>query len=174
MCQTFSSAKKVKCHWYEAAEQNIHAQKKKNNQMIFHPRTAFSEKNSHCIIWDIPAEVPFTLNTASFATFHQYKRTHCRNCDFCIKVNSSCNCNWLPPTQGHSLWTSRSPCSRLTLSMPYWTPLENNSSIGNFQGTGFEKTKSMSLVATTHIICHSYEKAIIHRWGWFVILKVTE
>lgn len=147
---------------------------KKNNQMIFHPRTAFSEKNSHCIIWDIPAEVPFTLNAASFATFHQYKRTHCRNCDFCIKVNSSCNCNWLPPTQGHSLWTSHSPCSRLTLSMPYWTPLENNSSIGNFQGTGFEKTKSMSLVATTHVICHSYEKAIIHRQGWFVIFKVTE
>lgn len=97
-----------------------------------------------------------------------------KNCNFYIKVNSSCNCNWLPPTQGHSLWTSRSPYSRLTLSMPYWTPLENNSSIGNFQGTGFEKTKNVSLVAATHIICHSHKKAIIHRQGWFVIFKVTE
>lgn len=34
------------------------------------------------------------------------------------KVNSSCNLNWLPPTQGHSLWTSHSPYSRLTLNTP--------------------------------------------------------
>lgn len=115
----------------------------------------------------IPAEVPFTFNITSFGTFCQYKWAHCKSCNLRIKDNSSCNWNWLPPTQGHSLWTSHSPYSRLTLNMPYWTPLENNSSIGNFQGTGCEETKSISLVAATHIICHS----VIHRVFFLLLLK---
>lgn len=89
------------------------------------------------------------------------------------KLNSSCNQNQLPPTQEHSLWTSHSPCCRLTLNMPYWTPLENNSSIGNFQGTGCEKTKNISLAAATHIICHSLKRTVIHRGFFPSLLKST-
>jgi len=55
--------------------------------------------------------------------------------------------------------------------MPYWTPLENNSSTGNFQGTGCEETKNISLVAATHIICQSFERAVIHRGFFFLLLK---
>lgn len=102
--------------------------------------------------------IPF--NTTSSSTFCHCKRAHCKSCNLRIKVNSSCNWNCIPPTQGHSLWTSHSPYSRLTLNMPYWTPLENNSSIGNFQGTDCEEIKSISLVAATHIICHSFKKQL--------------
>lgn len=98
------------------------------------------------------------------ASVREYKKKSC-------KVNSSCNWNWLPPTQGHSLWTSHSPYSRLTLNMPYWTPLGNNSSIGNFQGTGCEETKNISLVAVTHIICHSFERVVIHTFFFLLLLK---